>query len=857
MPNMSKLIKIQDRKLLAQAVLDASIDGFWVVNAKDGSILEANDVYCRLSGYSRAELLTMRVSDLDYLETQADTSVHIERIIRKGGDRFKTKHRCKNGEIWPVEVTVTYSDFDGGRFFVFLRDIRKRYANKAMLNLQLQLFELLHKNSMDALLQAAVTQAENLTNSQIGFFHVVEPDQLTISLQVWSPNTIKTFCSTHGMARHYPIAEAGVWVDCILQRCPVIHNDYAALPHKKGLPEGHPPVLRELVVPIFRNELIVAVLGVGNKTVNYTKTDIKLVRKIGDMVYEYVERKQADERVAFMAYYDALTKLPNRTLLLDRLTQAMAQTQRSGTLLALAYIDLDGFKPVNDRYGHAVGDEFLIAFAQRMSKVLRVGDTIARLGGDEFALILPNLAQIHDGEVILWRMLGTIAEPFCISAHEVRVGASIGFTIYPLDDTGADTLLHHADQAMYQAKWDGKNTVRLYDTAYNARLQIQNETIEELRQGFANDELVLYYQPIVDLACGKLIGTEASIRWNHPKRGLLQADEFVPALHGTPKAARLDKWLIHQALTQISIRDGMGKTLPISVNIHHDSLSKLEFLEFMKEQAVHWPHTVMAQLEIEMQLSAIGTDFAILTEVMVGCSQFGIRFTVDNYDVNHVSMAQLQHLPISRVKLDRRCVYQAVKSVDNLRLLNKSIDLVKDLPLPTIAQGVDNLIIAALLLDLGCTLGQGAIVAQPMPAVSISAWLNGGGINTYYRELHDLDLENHLDALLQVAIGAVRRWSTDIARFIDTNGQSPCPMLCTDQCPMSEWYNGLGLFRYGHRPGFAFQAARHRTLHLLAANIAELVEGGFVDQARANLAQFYNQRDELVDMLTRLGDNYF
>lgn len=850
---MEAALRVQEQRI--HAILEACTDGFWVVNAETGDLLEVNDIYCQLSGYSHPELLNMRIFDLDCQESVTDTISHLERLIKNQYDIFNTKHRRKNGEIWPVEITVTYSNINGGQCFVFLRDIRERYINRSLLELRVNLSDLVHSGSINSLSQFAIDRAEELTNSQIGFFHFVEADQENILLQIWSTNTLRNFCSIQEPGRHYPVATAGVWVDCIHQRCAVIHNDYASLSHKKGLPEGHPQVVRELVVPIFRNDKIVAVLGVGNKLVDYTEADTHIVKEIGDLAYDYLERKRSDERIEFMAYYDALTNLPNRTLLLNRIHQGISQIERTHKLLALAYLDLDGFKPVNDRYGHAAGDLFLKAFAQRITKILRAGDTLARLGGDEFALVIPGLSNVYDGEAMLWRLLETLAEPFCINSHEIRVGASIGFTVYPTDRADPEELLRHADQAMYQAKWHGKNTVRLYDTAHNERLRLQQETIEELRQSLQSNELNLHYQPQVNLISGEILNFEASIFWHHPKRGLLQAEEFVSILEGTHKIMLLDKWAIQQALNQIAIWDLKDKKLTISLNINYRNLCDKNFLTFIQDQANHWPNNVIERLELELNRLTIELDVNTLTSAMIDCTELGIKFSLGGYYLNHLPVEQMKSLPLHSVKLSSPMVHDAVKNIESFKRLAAAITQIKDLNLQAVAQGIDGLELAAMLVDLGCQHGQGASIAQPMAAEMVLEWNKIWHLDSRYNNLRQLDPYNLHTAVLQLAVRNVQRWTENVTRFIETKGQSECPMLCTDQCPMHDWYQGIGLFRYGDRPGFAFQSARHRSLHQLAAKLLELLENGFHERAKAKLPILHIKSSELIEMLLRLDNS--
>ena len=284
---------LREREAQYRAVIETSGDGFLMTDAQ-GRFLEVNDVYVRRSGYSREELLGMRISDVEARETPQEAEAHFDRIRQKGSDLFESLHRTKDGTIWPVEINAAYWPSAGGRFFAFFRDINQRQRSEALLRTRFHLSDLASRSGLDALMQAAVDAAELFTGSRIGFFHFVDQDQENLTLQAWSTNTSKNMCRAEGKGQHYPISQAGVWMDCFYERAPVIHNDYLTLPHKKGMPAGHPSVSRDLSVPIFRDGLVVAILGVGNKTTDYTQDDVEVVQELASMAWDMVDRKRAE-----------------------------------------------------------------------------------------------------------------------------------------------------------------------------------------------------------------------------------------------------------------------------------------------------------------------------------------------------------------------------------------------------------------------------------------------------------------------------------------------------------------------------------------------------------------------------------
>ena len=303
---------------LYRAVIETSADGFWIVDG-EGRILEVNEAYIRRSGYSRSELLSMRIGQLEAREDPAETAAHIRNIIREGSDLFETLHRAKDGTVWQVEVNASYWPIEGGRFFGFLRDISRRKRSESLLRTRLELSEIAGRGTVDDLLRHALDAAELHTGSSIGFFHFVDDDQETLTLQAWSTNTLNGMCSAAGKGKHYPISKAGVWVDCVPAGKPVIHNDYASLAHRKGTPEGHAPVTREVVVPVLRDGKIVAIAGVGNKTSDYAQEDVEVLQEIASLTLEIVVRKRAEEalRQSEITYRGIIDSLNEAVYILD------------------------------------------------------------------------------------------------------------------------------------------------------------------------------------------------------------------------------------------------------------------------------------------------------------------------------------------------------------------------------------------------------------------------------------------------------------------------------------------------------------------------------------------------------------
>jgi len=853
MMDISEQKRVEESLRLSQhrhhEVVETSVDGFWLVS-KDGYLRDVNAAYVNMSGYSRSELLTMHISELEAQETTADTARHIEEVIQLGSDVFQTKHRRKNNVIWPVEVTVTYSELDGGSLFVFLRNIYQRQLAEYLTGMKHQLSEISFKGNVADVMRKALDSAEEITGSQIGFFHFVENDQETISLQVWSSNTLENMCQAEGDGAHYPISEAGVWVDCIHHRKAIIHNDYSTLPHKKGMPPGHPPLNRELTLPIFRQDKIVAVIGVGNKPANYLAQDIEVVQQIADIAYDYVERKQAEERIEYLAYYDALTGLPNRTLLFDRIKQAIAHSKRDSSSFALCFLDVDGFKPVNDRYGHEMGDKLLMEISFKLGKAIREGDSLSRLGGDEFIILLTKLGNPDDYEIIVKRILTSMAEPFIIDDIELQVTASIGLTFYPQDKHDADTMLRHADQAMYKAKASGKNQYYIHDYAFEQQRIEGQKILSLIKPGIEAGQFELFYQPKVNIKNGAVIGLEALIRWHHPERGLLAPGLFLPYLENTSEEILLGNWVIQEAVQQIQAHLSEGVEIPISINISALHLQHSHFVSYLNKQLDSVGRNIADYLEFEILETASIEDTSIVAELMGQCADLGIKFSLDDFGTGYSSLTYFHRLPIDILKIDQHFVRDILDDPDDWKIVQGVINLAEQYHRPVIAEGVESIEIAAMLMSLGNTLMQGYAISRPMPQKNVRHWLQQWQSKGLWKDLQQLTFSKDTDTVLQVAILSHSRWVEKVVNHITSDSSPNLPELSASKCSFSHWYNGLGNFQYGMHPSYPFIGPKHEKVHQLAKQLIQ-DENNAKKQSEL-LAQLQQAKKELIESLMLL-----
>ncbi len=435
-------------------------------------------------------------------------------------------------------------------------------------------------------------------------------------------------------------------------------------------------------------------------------------------------QKQHQLQLERIAHFDALTGLPNRVLLADRLHQAMAQAKRHGRKLAVALIDLDGFKAINDQNGHTAGDELLIAIANRMRDSLREGDTIARLGGDEFVAVLVDLVDSQASMPMILRLLTATAEPVNVDDRVLHVSGSIGFTFYPqAEEIEADQLLRQADQAMYQAKLAGKNCYQVFDSEMDRHVRNRHESVEAIRRGLDLNEFVLFYQPKVNLRQGSVIGAEALIRWQHPERGLLSPAEFLPVIEKHPLGIQLGDWVLDTALAQIETWREQGNPLPISVNISALHLQQADFMSRLQDLLARHPGVRPGFLELEVLETSALEDIRHVSHIIQTCASIGVGFALDDFGTGYSSLTYLKHLPADVLKIDQSFVRDMLHDPEDLAILEGVLGLAYAFRRSIIAEGVETEAHGEMLLQLGCDLAQGYGIALPMAATAIPRWI--------------------------------------------------------------------------------------------------------------------------------------
>nr|WP_051369230.1 bifunctional diguanylate cyclase/phosphodiesterase [Psychromonas arctica] len=434
--------------------------------------------------------------------------------------------------------------------------------------------------------------------------------------------------------------------------------------------------------------------------------------------------KAHQKQLEHIAHYDVLTNLPNRSLLADRLKQAMGLCKRNNFSLAVVFLDLDNFKAINDFHGHDVGDKLLVEISQRMQKTLRDQDTLSRFGGDEFVAVLVNLEAPEACEPLLERLLKSVSAPVAIDHLTINVSASVGVTIYPHDGVDAEQLLRHADQAMYSAKQEGKNRYHLFDMAQDIALKSLHENLLRIRAALQKHEFVLYYQPKVNMRSGEMIGVEALLRWMHPERGLLSPDDFLQIVDRHELTIIIGEWVIDSALTQISDWKKIGLHTTISVNIDALQLQQNNFVQRLSELLNAHPDVDPSSLQLEVLETSALADIKKVSKIMSDCIKLGVEFALDDFGTGYCSLTYLKQLPVDVIKIDQTFIRDMLHDPDDLSIVEGVMGLSKAFKREVIAEGVETLQHGVALLHLGCHFAQGFGIARPMPAAKLPSWVN-------------------------------------------------------------------------------------------------------------------------------------
>jgi diguanylate cyclase (GGDEF)-like protein/PAS domain S-box-containing protein len=670
--------RLKDSEERKGAILESAIDCIIALDS-EGRIVEFNPAAERTFGYKRDQALGKPVVDLLIAPEARDTiRGGLQQFVATGepgpiGQRVETAGVRADGSPIPIELAVSVFQQDGRPMFtVAMRDLSER------------------------------ERAEAARRESEGRFRIVfdrAPSGLArLDLE---GNVIEANPALHRMLGY----SAGELVDSPLGR--FIHPDDRDDQRFQNLAHGTASELQMEVRYIHKHGAAVW----GNTIASLVRNTDGEPRFIIAMVEDITVRKVQEAQLEHRALHDALTDLPNRDLLHDRLNQAILAGRRDSTPVALLLMDLDGFKDVNDAFGHSAGDILLQQVAVRLRAELRSSDTVARLGGDEFAIVLPSVDNEAAAELTARKLLQALEGRFMIEGEAIEVGGSIGIALFPDHGQDADTLLRRADVAMYVAK-RAKSGYSSYALEQDTHISSRLALLAELRPAIDHGELVLHYQPKVEIRSRRIVGVEAVVRWEHPRHGLMMPDQFIPLAEQSGLIRRLGLWVLKSALKQCKAWQEAGLDLKVAVNLSMRNLHDPQLPETIDE--ILKRYGVPAELlQVEITETTLMADPEHAIKLLTSLDTMGVKLSIDDFGIGYSSLAYLRKLPAEEIKIDKSFVLDMVTEENDAVIVRSTIDLGHNLGMRVVAEGVENQETWDLLGSLECDLAQGYFMSIP------------------------------------------------------------------------------------------------------------------------------------------------
>jgi diguanylate cyclase (GGDEF)-like protein/PAS domain S-box-containing protein len=663
--------------------MDNCADIIVLIDRATMRFVDVNSTACRLLGYTREELLQMGPQDvLPVSRAQLEQSYDelIANPARASG--MNTFYRCKDGTDLPFESTRRVLR-SGDTYIIaaISRDIRERLAAEEALRRSNERFNLAVQATNDVIWDWDLSTDERWWNENLTRVFGYAPQEIGRTGAFWK-------------ARIHPD-----------DRDRVVGLVEGLLRSGGDNWSGEYRFLRA-------DGTCAHVLDRGHAV---REPGGKAVRMIGAMT-DITMRKEAEEKLAYLAQFDSLTGLPNRHLFRDRLMQAMARAKRTGTAMAVLFIDLDRFKLINDTLGHSAGDRLLKEATRRLQSCVRSSDTVGRFGGDEFGAIIADLAKPAHASLVAQKIIDVLAQPFHLDGHESYVTASIGITLFPADGEEAGTLIMNADTAMYRAKEQGRNTYQYFTREMNERAMQRVKMETALRRAIERREFLLHYQPKVKIGSGEICGFEALLRWQNPEHGLVPPLEFVPVLEDTGLIVPVGEWVIGQVCAQIRHWQASGlRVPPVAVNLSARQF-QLKGLEETVSRALRESGIDPALLHFELTESLLMKEPEVAARTLRGLKELGVMLSVDDFGTGYSSLSYLKRFPIDALKIDRAFIHDVTIDPDDAAITFAIIGLAHSLKLKVIAEGVETEDQLRFLRMHGCDEMQGFLFSRPVGA---------------------------------------------------------------------------------------------------------------------------------------------
>lgn len=585
---------------------------------------------------------------------------------------------------------------------------------------------------------------------------------------------------------------------------------------------------------------VTAVRGKNNEVTHYV-----------NMHSDLTDLRKAKGDVTRAGLLDPLTGLPNRLLFSERIHDELAENVPY-RILAVVMIDLDNFKQINDTYGHEAGDKVLIEVAKQLNEATRDTDVVARLGGDEFVILLTELTGVEACNQTLERLRVSLSNPYMIEGLKLHLSASIGATLYPSDKTDADGLLRHADEAMYLAKHGGKNRYVIYDTTAAAKRSNLQQNLARIQAALDNQEFYLYYQPQVNMHEGTIVGMEALIRWKLAGQEIVTLpSEFMPLVENSELAIPIGCFVLKTAVTQLAKWHKLGLNWRIGINVSPRHLEHPNFINDIKDVLERHPEINPELIELEIVESAALEDIEKVIGIMQAVRAIGVHFALDDFGTGHASLTYLRSLPVRTLKIDQSFVRDMLEDSSDLIMVEGITSLAHTFDHEVLAEGVDNLKLGALLIQIGCQLAQGFAIAHPMPADEVTIWAKDWQPYQFWQQIGKRRWRRDDLPLLYAAL-AERIWVSQIQKLLDGD-DTAIPELDPRRSQFGRWYYVLGSERYGVHPEFIAIRPIHEEMHKAGQTIVNLIEAKQQTDAQEQMHNLYDLRDKLITKMDLLS----
>ena len=568
--------------------------------------------------------------------------------------------------------------------------------------------------------------------------------------------------------------------------------------------------------------------------------------------------EQSSSDLKHIAYYDPLTKLPNRLLITDRISCALANQKRGKNIVAICLLDLDGFKGVNDTLGHDAGDHVLVEVSKRIQKLIRPEDTVARLGGDEFVMVLSDIETSKDIAKVLQRVLNSISAPYVFKGKTInQISASIGVTIYPEDNEGDDTLIRHADQAMYKAKSNGKNQFYFFDTREHAKVRANVKTLKKIESAIDSGEFKLYFQPKLSAHNLQIESFEVLSRWEHPVLGTLSPSEFLPLIENDELVYKFDEWVMKESLEAIRKLRDEDIYVILSVNVSSKQFKQRSFIDKVKNiiSDMELDYSYLHDIEFEITENSALESINYTKESIAELNKMGISFALDDFGTGYSSLTHLKELEVDTIKIDKMFIDEMLFDSQDMAIVNAIISLSKVFQIEVVAEGAENIEQLLMLLDLGCNYIQGYVVSKPMSYEDTLSYMKNYLPDPRLKIVSN-NLPRRADFELLLAQSNHKYWIELVINTIKRRDFENIPQMSHESCRFGKWLKNNGKKYFSKYSSFNELVSVHKEVHKEVSMIIEKLNQNNYSAQDEDIKKIIELKNRLISVIYKLKDQY-